>query len=79
MVNFLYNFLINGKIILGDKPHACKNKYHRNQEYIARSAPTNISGFFQSYHCIVREKTLEVYKIFEVRQRVRPKNDYRKK
>lgn len=46
MVNFLYNFLINGKIVLGDKPHACKNKYHNNQEYIARSAPTNISGFF---------------------------------
>lgn len=79
MVKCLCNFLINGKIILGDKPHACKNKYHRNQEYIARSAPTNISGFFQSYHCIVREKTLEVYKIFGVRQRVRPKNDYRKK
>lgn len=79
MVKCLCNFLINGKIILGDKPHACKNKYHKNQEYIARSAPTNILGFFQSHHCIVREKTLEVYKIFEVRQRVRPKNDYRKK
>lgn len=79
MVKCLCNFLINGKIILGDKPHACKNKYHKNQEYTVRSAPTNISGFFQSYHCIVREKTLEVYKIFEVRQRVRPKNDYRKK
>lgn len=53
MVKFLYNFLINGKTILGDKPHACKNKYHNNQEYIARSAPTNILGFFSitSLHC----------------------------
>lgn len=63
MVNFLYNFLINGKIILGDKPHACKNKYHKNQEYTVRSAPTNISGFFQSYHCRNRSKCIKSSKL----------------